>query len=138
VAEFNPMLTTDFISSRNLDYVILDISENELGKAPDQYKKLAQDIMANDLSSTERFDLVFTRMLAEHVKDGELLHRNVYSLLNPGGFAVHFFPTLYAVPFLVNRLLPETLSALLDFLPRETKINTRNFLPIIVGAGDQP
>ena len=109
------MLTPAFISSRNLEYTILDISENELGKAPDQYKKLAQDIMANDLSSTERFDLVFTRMLAEHVKDGELLHRNVYSLLNPGGFAVHFFPTLYAVPFLVNRLLPETLSALLDF-----------------------
>jgi len=52
------MLTPAFISSRNLDYTILDISENELGKAPDQYKKLAQDIMANDLSSTERFDLV--------------------------------------------------------------------------------
>jgi hypothetical protein len=34
-----PMLTTAFISSRNLDYTILDISENELGKAPDQYKK---------------------------------------------------------------------------------------------------
>ncbi len=53
----NPILTTDFISSRNLDYTILDISENELGKAPDQYKKLAQDIMANDLSITEKFDL---------------------------------------------------------------------------------
>lgn len=95
----NPILMTDFISSRNLDYTILDISENELGKAPDQYKKLAQDIMANDLSITEKFDLVFRKMLAEHVKDGELLHRNVYSLLNPDGFGVHFFPTLYAAPF---------------------------------------
>jgi SAM-dependent methyltransferase len=125
----NPMLTTDFISSKNLDYTILDISENELGKAPDQYKKLAQDIMANDLSITEKFDLVFTKMLAEHVKDGELLHRNVYSLLNPGGFAVHFFPTLYAVPFLVNRLLPETFtSALLDFFAPRDKDQHAKFL----------
>lgn len=124
----NPVLTSDFISSRSLDYTILDVSENELSKAPDQYKKLAQDIMANDLSITEKFDLVFTKMLAEHVKDGELLHRNVYSLLNPGGFAVHFFPTLYALPFFVNRLLPETFaSSLLDFFASRDKYQQAKF-----------
>jgi SAM-dependent methyltransferase len=117
----NPVLTTDFISSRNLDYTILDISQKELDKAPSQYKKLAQDITAEDLSIDQKFDLVFTKMLAEHIKDGELLHRNIYSLLNPGGYAVHFFPTLYALPFFVNRLVPEAFaSALLDlFAPRD-------------------
>jgi len=117
----NPTLTMDFITSRNLDYTILDISEEELNKAPSQYKKLARDIMAKDLSLAQTFDLVFSKMLAEHVEDGERLHRNVFSLLNPGGYAVHFFPTLYALPFLVNRLAPDKFaSALLErFVTRD-------------------
>ena len=117
----NPVLRTDFISSRQLDYTILDISERALSKAPIEYKKIAQDITQKNLSISQKFDLVFTRMLAEHVRDGELLHRNVYSILTPGGYAVHFFPTLYAVPFLINRVAPERIaSALLDFFaPRD-------------------
>jgi 2-polyprenyl-3-methyl-5-hydroxy-6-metoxy-1,4-benzoquinol methylase len=117
----NPVLTTDFISRRNLDYTILDISESALNKAPKQYKKIAQDITEKNLSISQKFDLIFTRMLAEHVRDGELLHRNVYSMLNPRGYAVHFFPTLYALPFLINRVVPERIaSALLDFfVPRD-------------------
>ena len=40
--------------------------------------------------------------------------------LNPG-VAVHYFPTLYTLPFVLNKLIPEGLSSfLLDiFLPRD-------------------
>jgi len=32
-------------------------------------------------------------------------------VLAPGGVALAFFPTLYAPPFIINRLIPESLSA---------------------------
>jgi hypothetical protein len=48
-------------------------------------------------------------MVAEHVKDGRQFHKNVRTILRENGLAVHFFPTLYALPFLLNRLSPEVL-----------------------------
>jgi SAM-dependent methyltransferase len=66
------------------------------------------------------FDLVFSRMVNEHVSDGQRYYRNIYNMLRPGGVTAHCFSTLYALPFLVNRLVPERLaSCLLDvFNPR--------------------
>lgn len=39
------------------------------------------------------------------------MHENVWGMLAPGGKAVHIFPTLFSPPFVVNRLMPEWLSA---------------------------
>ena len=49
------------------------------------------------------------------------VHRNVFRLLRPGGIAFHFFPTLWAPPFVANLLLPERVSATLLnlFSPRD-------------------
>jgi hypothetical protein len=60
-------------------------------------------------------------MLAEHVPDAHRFHRNVYEILRPGGVAFHFFPTLYALPLLANRLIPEraSVAALRVFSPRD-------------------
>jgi hypothetical protein len=117
----NPLLPIDYVSKRNLSYTILDISEEELRKAPNGYRKLLQDIMAPHMEVADRFELVFSKMLAEHVFDGMQFHKNVYSILANGGIAVHFFPTLYAFPFLINRLVPERLARLLlnIFHPRD-------------------
>src|SRR6185312_5672619 len=72
------------------------------------YSQMVADIAAPHLPAAgERFDLVFSRMLAEHVRSGEHFHRNVFRLLRPGGVAVHCFPTLYSLPFPVNRAMPE-------------------------------
>jgi len=49
-------------------------------------------------------------MLAEHVANPRQFHQNVFQLLAPGGLAAHCFPTLYAFPFVVNRLLPDRLA----------------------------
>ena len=106
----NPILPLDFVASRNLDYTVLDIMASELEKAPAGYKKIVADIAAKDFSAEGQFDLVFSHMVAEHVKDGQQMHKNVFRLLAPGGYACHLFPTLYAFPFVVNRLFPETLT----------------------------
>lgn len=106
----NPQLDAAYIQRQNCDYTILDISAEELARAPDGYRKLEGDIGSPRFSSSERFDFVFSRMVAEHVKDGRQFHRNVYNVLNDGGTAFHFFPTLFAVPFVANYLMPEQLS----------------------------
>ena len=109
----NPLFDQSFIEAHGLSYCLLDISATELAKAPDCYRKVLADICADDLSIDDRFDFVFSRMLAEHVPDGAAFHRNTFKLLTPGGRAFHFFPTLWAPPFVVNRLLPERLAEVL-------------------------
>ena len=117
----NPVLSLQFVTDRQLDCTVLDISSAELEKAPTGYKKMVMDIEAENFVPTDQFDLVVTKMMAEHLRNGRLFHKNIFSMLKPGGVAVHYFPTLYALPFLVNRLIPEWLSSfLLDiFLPRD-------------------
>jgi SAM-dependent methyltransferase len=118
----NPFLPLSYIQEKGLHYTVLDISESELAKAPAEYRKIAADIAATDCPLQPRqFDLVFSRMLAEHIQDAPRFHANIRHILTPGGIAVHFFPTLYALPFLVNRLIPEWLSdpLLSLFAPRD-------------------
>ena len=113
----NPILSLEYINYRDLAYSILDISESELAKVPDEYNKITQDICSPTLSIDGKYDFIFSKMLAEHVKDGEQFHKNIHKLLCDGGLAVHFFPTLYTFPFLVNTLLPEKLTySLLEFI----------------------
>lgn len=117
----NPVLSLEFINKNLVDCTVLDISNQELEKAPKEYKKLVQDIEAKRNVLPEQFDFIITKMMAEHVKNGKLLHKNVFTMLKPGGVSVHFFPTLYALPFVVNRLTPKWLSLLLldVFSPRD-------------------
>ncbi len=106
----NPALPIDFVREHQLDYTIVDISQAELDKAPAGYRKVRADIADphHDIEGT--FDLVFSMWCAEHVRSGETFHRNVYRLLADGGRALHLFPTLFAPPFVLNRLIPEWVS----------------------------
>ncbi len=107
----NPTLSAQYVAQRGIDYSILDISETELNKAPDTYHKIVADVASPGFSLGEsRFDLIFSKMLAEHIRDGEQFHKNVLRLLSDRGLAVHFLPTLYTLPFVVNRLFPEALA----------------------------
>jgi SAM-dependent methyltransferase len=105
-----PGLPPDIVRRRKLDYVLLDVSEQELSKAPDAYVKIRADITEPDVGTDERFDLVVSRMVAEHIKNPVKFHRNVNRLLMPNGTAFHFFATLYSLPFVVNRFLPKGIS----------------------------
>jgi SAM-dependent methyltransferase len=102
-----PALGPDEVVRRGLEYTVLDISAEELAKAPPGYRTVVADITAELPAGIGPFDLVFSKMLAEHVNDPRRFHGNVYSMLRPGGIAFHYFPTLYSLPFIANRLLPD-------------------------------
>ena len=105
----NPTLTLLDAVDHPVELTVLDISAGELAKAPDGVTKLQADLCAAEPPVEERFDLVFSRMLCEHVTSGERFHTNCARALKPGGHAIHFFPTVPALPFVVNRLVPEAL-----------------------------
>lgn len=107
----NPAISLDFIKKHHIEYTVLDINSRELAKAPDGYQKVVGDITTKNMRHlNERYDFVFSKMLAEHIQDAESFHRNVYKILSPGGMAFHFFPTLFSLPFIINKLLPEKIS----------------------------
>lgn len=126
----NPTLPIDYISSNNLDYVILDISEKELEKAPVGYNKVVKDICSKELDYSAEFDLIFSQMVAEHVKKPKIFHANIYKLLSDGGIAFHFFPTLYALPFVINRVVPERIASYLLHLFFERDRFQHNKFPV--------
>ncbi|MFT3857451.1 MAG: methyltransferase domain-containing protein [Aquabacterium sp.] len=117
----NPLLSTSDVDVNGVRYSLLDISQTELDKAVCNGTKIRADICDQTPVVKNEYDLVFSNMLAEHVADPKAFHRNVFAMLKPGGLAIHFFPTMYAPPFLVNRLVPETVAgAILDRLaPRD-------------------
>lgn len=117
----NPLLSADQVTELGLRYTVLDISRSELDLAPHEFDTVRADIAGESFDTEDKFDFMFSKFVAEHVQSGELLHRNVFRALKPGGVALHYFPTLYCVPFMVNRIVPETLgSRMLDVvLPRD-------------------
>jgi SAM-dependent methyltransferase len=106
----NPMVGLSDRVGRHVDFTVLDISAAELDRAPAHVQKLCVDLCANEPPVDARFDVVFSRMLCEHVPSGESFHRNCYAALRPGGYALHFFPAVTTVPSVVNRLAPGSLS----------------------------
>ena len=108
-----PALDLEFLGRHGLTCLVVDASAAELEKAPRGYSTLVGDVSSPDFATGEHdgeYDVVFSRVVAEHVRDGAQFHRNARRLLRPGGIAMHFFPTLWWPPFIANRLLPETLA----------------------------
>ncbi|MGI8806668.1 MAG: class I SAM-dependent methyltransferase [Acidimicrobiales bacterium] len=106
----NPTLGLAEMVGRPLELTVLDISPAELERTPPQVQTLCVDLCADEPPVRDRFDLVFSRMLCEHVRSGRTFHRNCLAALRPGGYAVHFFPSATALPFMLNRILPTAFS----------------------------
>lgn len=109
----NPALSLEFVREHQLEFVITDVSSDELSKAPAGYESRVVDLNARHAEVPQGFELAFSREVVEHIREPEVFHRNVFSMLAPGGRAMHHFPTLYGLPFLANRLLPERLTSYL-------------------------
>jgi SAM-dependent methyltransferase len=107
----NPRFFNEDIISFN-NYFVNDIDPNELALLDERFNSsnfdIAGDIIPKEMEN--QFDVIISVYVAEHVKDGYKMHQNVYKLLNDTGTAVHLFPKLYALPFVVNYLLPERAS----------------------------
>lgn len=124
----HPMLSEEQVAELGINYTVLDISQHELDLAPSAFDTLCVDVAGRDFDIDERFDLVFSKFVAEHVASGERLHRNVFRSLRPGGVAIHYFPTLYCIPFVVNRLMPEALgSKILDVVAPRNRVLEEKF-----------
>jgi SAM-dependent methyltransferase len=114
-----PLLSVERIAEERLGYVVLDESAEELA-ASEGYDRVQASILdrrrIEELAETRGpFDLVVSRWTAEHIPDGRGFHQAVHRLLRPGGTALHMSSTLYALPFLVNRLLSDAMSTRLLF-----------------------
>lgn len=103
----NPTVELTRRAVRPVELTVIDISDDELAKAPPGVQRFRADLCAEQPPAKERFDLVFSRMLCEHVPSAARFHRNCRAMLRAGGHAMHFFPTVTALPFVVNRVLPE-------------------------------
>jgi SAM-dependent methyltransferase len=107
-------------------YTVNDIDPNELAHNGPEYDKACFDVSGDSSEFKDTYDVVFSRFLAEHVEDGLAMHRNVFNVLKPGGAAFHLIPTLYATPFVINRIFPERLStALLSLFTRRREISPK-------------
>lgn len=117
-----PSFSLNEMPSNLGSYTVNDISEHELSLLPEGYQKACFDVSGDAAPFRDSYDVVFSRFLAEHVPDGQAMHRNVYNVLCEGGVAFHLIPTLYALPFVINKLLPERLtgSLLKHLSPRRT------------------
>ncbi len=115
-----PLLTPDETRAAGVALMVNDISPRELALGPAEFAKAEFDVAgAVDPGLHGRHDLVISQMVMEHVRDAGAAWANMALLLAPGGVALAFHPTLYAPPFVINRLLPEALTgpALRFFFP---------------------
>jgi SAM-dependent methyltransferase len=109
----DPLFLPDEAEAYGLSVTLNDISAHELSLAPQGYATVQCDIAGRDapaILGAERYDLAYSRMVMEHVPDVPRMWRNMACALKPGGVAFSFFPTLYAPPYVINRVIPEKLS----------------------------
>lgn len=104
-----PLFQPGEVPDQVATYIVNDISDSELARLPEGYRKLHGDICSPGIEGGLA-DVVFSQMVAEHVRDGRVFHQNIHRILKPGGVAFHFIPTLYSPPLVLNRLLPERLT----------------------------
>jgi SAM-dependent methyltransferase len=106
----NPMVADEEQWGFAQDRVVVDISAEELAKADGGVQTRVADLCLPINDGHNAYDFVFSKMLCEHLPNARAFHENCFKLLRPGGLSVHFFPTLYTLPFVINRLIPEDLT----------------------------
>jgi SAM-dependent methyltransferase len=128
-----PLFDLDELQSLDAALTVNDISAEELAHLPEGYQQACFDIAA-DIAENQigTIDLAFSRMVFEHVEDAHKTWSNVHSMLAPGGVALAFVPTLFAVPFVLNRLLPDDLGERIAYALDRRR--TQDDHPVFIGA----
>jgi SAM-dependent methyltransferase len=102
-----PTFSEEEIVPLNISYTINDIDQSELDLAPNYVHKQCFDIGGNGVANIkERYDFVFSRFVFEHLTDAKRAYENIFGLLKPGGVCLNYYPCLYTLPFVINKLLP--------------------------------
>ena len=80
----NPAVPHDFVREHGLRYVAIDADPDELAKA-DPGQQVVFDLCGRSGQIPGApYDLIFSRMTAEHFSNVELAYRNILGSLNPG------------------------------------------------------
>lgn len=106
----SPLIDEQEHKSLGTRYTVNDISAAELRLAPEWPLKACFDICSPPSNAASSFDLIFSKMVFEHIPNARAAYQAVYRLLVPDGICLSFFPTLYCLPFLMNCLSPERLA----------------------------
>lgn len=110
-----PFFSQDTKISLNLFVTGIDISEDELARAPvGSYDRTVCADVAS-IGGRGDGDLVICQAVLEHVVDTEAAIRSISSLLKPGGLALIFVPSRNALFARLNLLLPERLKRAILF-----------------------
>jgi SAM-dependent methyltransferase len=119
----NPALTPEKVQRHGLQYAGIDESEIETRKA-DMGKIFVHDLCVRNAEIPGApYDMIISQSVAEHFRNSANAYENIFQSLAPNGLCVCVFPTLYTLPLLLNRLLPDSVSNyVLDRLsPRDRK-----------------
>jgi SAM-dependent methyltransferase len=109
----DPLFLPEEAAALGFEVTLNDISARELALAPPGCATVLCDIAGADapaILGAGRYDIAYSRMVMEHVRDVPRMWENIAHALAPGGVAFAFFPTLYAPPYVLNRLIPEKIS----------------------------
>jgi len=108
----DPLFTPEEAAVAGIALTVNDIDAHELSLGPQGHDKALFDIAGEAPHEFgQRFDLVISKMVLEHVKDARRAWANMGAILAPGGVAMAFHPTLFATPYLINLALPERVTA---------------------------
>lgn len=109
-----PIFTAQEIRENNISYVANDIMESELDLVPFDVEKAVFDITGDiPIEFLGKFDFIFSKMVQEHVSDGERFYKNIHKLLSDNSLSLNFFPTLYHPIFIMNYVLPDKISRII-------------------------
>lgn len=110
-------------------YVGLDLSAAELARAPDGWydELIVWDVVKRAPELIERFDLVVSWQVLEHVKPLEAALENIRSYLRPGGRFVATLSGRFSVISLLNRLTPGTWG--IEIMERLLRRNPESVFP---------
>lgn len=109
----HPFFSVEEARRFGFQLTVNDLDAAELEHAPGEFNRLVLDVAQDiDRESVDlgTFDLIFSRMVFEHVKDAAKAWSNVRDLLAPGGIALAFVPTLYSPPFVINKAMPDAVT----------------------------
>lgn len=90
---------------KGVEYFIVDPDPTELEKAPIDIKKI--NLKVQDLKVENKFDLILSKMVLEHIQEPDSFHKNILELLEHDGIVVHFFACRHSIPAMINRFFPE-------------------------------
>lgn len=111
-----PFLEPERLAADGLRCTVIDVSAEETAGLD----RSVYDVVVSDASDRTlldrhpelagRFDLTFSKFVMEHVPSSEAFLSNLFAMTAPGGRSIHLFPTLFAAPFVVNKVTPDRMA----------------------------